>query len=120
LRTNKLFPEVQWVLSVRGCSGPATAGVVQGSVLGSLLFSLLINDIVEQISSCNYHLYADDVQLFFSSHPSTFDSSIANLNEDLDRIHQWYMANRLFINSSKSQAMIINPSLLPIDVSPQI
>jgi hypothetical protein len=48
--------------------------------------------------------------------PSTFDRSIARLNKDLDRIHQWSMANRLFINSSKSQAMIINPSLLPIDV----
>jgi hypothetical protein len=73
-----------------------------------------------QISSCNYRLCAADVQLYLSSHPSTFDSPIARLNEDLDRIHQWSMANRLFINSSKSQSMIINPSLLPIDVSPQI
>jgi hypothetical protein len=47
-----------------------------------------------------------------------FDSSIARLNEDLARINQWFMANRLFINSSN--AMIINPSLLPIDVSLQI
>jgi hypothetical protein len=44
---------------------------------GHLLFSLFINDIVEHISSCNYHLYADDVQLYLSSHPSTFNSSIA-------------------------------------------
>jgi hypothetical protein len=71
---------------------PITASVKQGSVLGPLLFSLSINDIVGQISSCNYHLYADDVQVYLSSHPSSFYSSIARLNEDLDRIHQWSMA----------------------------
>jgi hypothetical protein len=88
---------------------------------GPLLFSLFVNDFVGQISSSICHLYANDVQLYLSSHPSTFGRSIARLNEDLDRIHQWYMANRLFINkSSKSQAMIINPSLLTIDVSPLI
>jgi hypothetical protein len=47
-------------------------------------------------------------------------SSIARLNKDLDPIHQWSMVNQLFINSSKSQAMIINPSLLPIDIPPQM
>jgi hypothetical protein len=106
---------------------PVTAGVVQDLVLGALLFSLFINDIVGQISSSNglqmlsiCHLYANDAQLYLSSNPFTFDRSIARLNEDLDRIHQWSMANQLIINSSKSQAMIINPSLLPIDVSPLI
>jgi hypothetical protein len=49
----------------------------------------------------------------------TMYSSMARLNKDLDRIYQWSMANRL-INSLKSQAMIINPSLLPIEVPPQI
>jgi hypothetical protein len=66
------------------------------------------------------NFYFKNLQLYLSSHPSTFDSSIARLNEDLVRIQQWYMANQLFINSSKSQAVIINPCLLPTDVSPQI
>jgi hypothetical protein len=85
---------------------PVTAGVAHGLVIDPLLFSLFINDIVGH--SCSYHLYAEDVQLYLTSNPSTSDSSIARLNEVLDRIHQWYLANRL----------IINPPLLPIDVSP--
>jgi hypothetical protein len=57
---------------------------------------------------------AHAVQLYHSSHPSTFAVTKILI------AFQWSMAIRLFINSSKSQAMIINPYLSPIDVLPQI
>jgi Reverse transcriptase (RNA-dependent DNA polymerase) len=99
---------------------PVDAGVVQGSVLGPLLFTLFINDIVNQISFCRYHLYADDVQLYISSRPEDFSDCIARLNEDLSNIHQWTVANSLFINSSKSQALVVNPNISATLPSPQI
>jgi hypothetical protein len=72
-----------------------------------------LNDIVNQISFCSYHLYlyADDVQLYISCHPTDdFPDCIAHLNEDLSRIQLCTVANQLSINSSKSQATLVNPN----------
>jgi hypothetical protein len=99
---------------------PVGAGVVQGSVLGPLLFTLFINDIVNQISFCSYHLYADDVQLYFSCRPADFPDCIARLNDDLSCIHRWTIDNQLSINSSKSQALVVNPNASCTVASPQI
>jgi hypothetical protein len=97
---------------------PLTTGVVQGSVLGPILFSLFINDITSQITSCSYHLYADDVQLYISCNPNDIELCINQLNADLCRLYQWSQVNGISINSSKSQAMIINPSQLTRVVPP--
>jgi Reverse transcriptase (RNA-dependent DNA polymerase) len=90
-----------------------TSGVVQGSVLGPLLFSMFINDIVAQITSCRVHLYADDVQLYISCEPHRIEHCIHQMNMDLESIHCWSVQNCLAINPEKSQALLINPSLLP-------
>jgi hypothetical protein len=92
---------------------PITSGVVQGSVLGPLLFSMLINDIVHQITSCCVYLYADDVQIYISCEPHRIKNCIRNMNMDLDRIHQWSIENCLAINPEKSQAFLVNLSILP-------
>jgi hypothetical protein len=68
---------------------PVGAGVVQGPAIGPLLFTLFINDIVNQILFCSYHLYANDVQLYTSCRPADFPDCIARLNEDLSRFHLW-------------------------------
>jgi hypothetical protein len=35
------------------------------------------------------------------------------MNMDLDRIHQWSIENCLAINPKKSQALLVNPSIIP-------
>jgi hypothetical protein len=57
---------------------------------------------------CNYHMYADDVQIYISCQPSEIMLCTDNLNADLSRIHQWSLANGISLNTSKSQAMVIN------------
>jgi hypothetical protein len=91
---------------------PKTSGIVHGSVFGPLLFSMFINGIVHQITSCRVHLYADDVQIYISCEPHRIENCIHNMNMDLDRIHQWSIENCLALNSKKSQALLVNPSIL--------
>jgi hypothetical protein len=47
------------------------------------------------------------------SEPHRIENCIHNMNMDLDRIHQWSIEHCLAINSKKSQALLVNPSILP-------
>jgi hypothetical protein len=38
-------------------------GCPQGSVLSPILFACFINDVVDHVRNCRFHLYADDLQI---------------------------------------------------------
>jgi hypothetical protein len=86
---------------------PVDRGVPQGSILGPLLFILYSADIVGSIRSCNYQLYADDLQLYISFKPDAIKTAIAKLNTDLGHISQWCDKNNLVLNSEKSKFLIL-------------
>ena len=57
--------------------------------------------------SLNHHLYADDIQLFLSFHPSHFHSNISHLQNALQQISSWMTDNLLTLNSSKTEFLLI-------------
>lgn len=82
-------------------------GVPQGSILGPLLFAIFINDLPEVLCECNYHMYADDVQLYLSRPLGLVEDAICRMNDDLMRVSRWAKLNSLQLNAEKSSAIII-------------
>ena len=83
-------------------------GVPQGSVLGPLLFLLYINDMPNSSNILKIHLFADDTSIFFSHKNLKELESI--VNNELSKVSDWLIANKLTLNVDKSNFLLISPS----------
>ena len=81
--------------------------VPQGSVLGPLLFLLYINDMPFSSNILKFHLFADDTSIFFS-HKNLSQLQLI-VNDELSKVSDWLVANKLTLNVDKSNFLIISP-----------
>ena len=81
--------------------------VPQGSVLGPILFLIYINDIHKSSEILKFHLFADDTSIFYS-HKDLRNVEMT-LNNELAKVSEWLIANKLTLNVSKSNFVIFHP-----------
>ena len=73
---------------------PINSGVPQGSVLGPLLFLVLFNDLSDVLETSFAYLFDDDTKI-----NNTYPVLLQN---DLLRLHQWSLENKMQFNFSKT------------------
>ena len=86
-------------------SKPIKCGIPQGSILGPLFFLVYINDLPNCLEYCTPRMFADDTTLTVCG-KSTHEISSA-MNHDLNNVNDWLMANKLCLNLSKTEYMLI-------------
>ena len=87
------------------------SGIPQGSVLGPILFTMCtapIGDIYKN-NYIEFHLYADDTQIYLSFKPSISNSKfdcIARIEKCINEINIWMTQNLLKWNSDKTEFIL--------------
>ena len=87
----------------------------QGSVLGPLLFTLYINDINNSTPDFP-KLFADDTCLILQD--STLNHLYNKVSSEILSINKWMVTNKLTLNLTKCNVIIINPKNTPIGTKP--
>ena len=82
-------------------------GVPQGSILGPLLLLIYVSDLHKCSSILDFHLFADDTNIFFQD--QNLHSLELKLNEELDKVNQWLQLNRLSLNIDKTNFVVFCP-----------
>ena len=88
---------------------PMRSGVPQGSILGPLLFNIFLNDLVGSSSIAKFVLYADDTTILF--HDSNINKLMQTANDEMNKIYNWLICNKLLLNFKKTNYIIFGPKI---------
>ena len=111
-------------LSTTVTSDPTTLefGVPQGSVLGPILYTLYTTPLGSIIREhgLDFHMYADDTQIYISMDTSEINNQKHILESCLDSIKSWMLSNKLKLNDDKTEIIICNPRNFSFDFGSQL
>jgi hypothetical protein len=84
-------------------------GVPQGSVLGPVLFTMYMKPLsnVFKSSSHLYHFFADDSQLYNSTHPSSIPNLVSDIANCIENVAAWMKSNKLKMNDDKTEILML-------------
>ena len=76
-------------------------------MLGSLLFLIYVNDFHDCSKLLDFHLFADDANLFFQHRDINMLESLINF--ELEKVLNWLCANKLSLNIDMLNFVIFRP-----------
>ena len=91
--------------------------IMQGSSLGPILFLCFINDFPSS-TILKVYMFADDTTCLMAG--TNIEELINLVNVEVQKMANWYRANRLAVNTSKSKYIIFHGKGKKINFIPQI